>query len=150
MASGLYYYLRHYCDSQATWGVDNTGNHINVPKPLPTTGKIVRTVKTVPYSYYMNVCTVSYSMAWWNWTRWERELDWMALHGVNFPLSFAGGRAVVGMGRCEARENGAWCGRATHKGDPATGRASPLCPSVSINPTQVRNTSGTSCTSPSA
>jgi alpha-N-acetylglucosaminidase len=57
---------------------------------MPKPAELIRQVKTVPYSYYMNVCTVSYSMAWWNWTRWERELDWMALHGINLPLSFAG------------------------------------------------------------
>jgi len=38
----------------------------------------------------MNVCTVSYSAVWWNWERWEREIDWMALQGVNLPLAFTG------------------------------------------------------------
>ena len=28
-------------------------------------------------------------MAFWGWERWERELDWMALHGINVcPSSF--------------------------------------------------------------
>ena len=40
--------------------------------------------------YYQNVCTVSYSMAWWSWARWEREIDWMAMNGLNFILSFTG------------------------------------------------------------
>jgi len=26
----------------------------------------------------------------WNWTRWEKEIDWMALNGVNLPLAFTG------------------------------------------------------------
>ena len=29
-------------------------------------------------------------MAFWNWSRWEQELDWMALHGINLPLGFTG------------------------------------------------------------
>lgn len=29
-------------------------------------------------------------MVWWKWPRWEREIDWMALQGINFPLAFAG------------------------------------------------------------
>ena len=29
-------------------------------------------------------------MAWWGWDRWERELDWMALHGVNLALAHVG------------------------------------------------------------
>jgi hypothetical protein len=29
-------------------------------------------------------------MTFWNWSRWEQEIDWMALHGINFPLAFEG------------------------------------------------------------
>lgn len=44
--------------------------------------------------YYQNVCTVSYSMAWWDFARWEREIDWMAMNGLNLPLSFTGQEVV--------------------------------------------------------
>ena len=30
-------------------------------------------------------------MAFWNWERWEQEIDWMALQGINLPLAFTGG-----------------------------------------------------------
>ena len=46
------------------------------------------------FRYYQNVCTVSYSFVWWNWTRWEREIDWMALNGINLPLAFNGQEAI--------------------------------------------------------
>ena len=26
----------------------------------------------------------------WDWERWEREIDWMALNGINLPLAFTG------------------------------------------------------------
>ena len=26
----------------------------------------------------------------WSWDRWEQEIDWMALNGVNMPLAFSG------------------------------------------------------------
>lgn len=29
-------------------------------------------------------------MAFWDWERWEQEIDWMALQGINLPLAFAG------------------------------------------------------------
>lgn len=29
-------------------------------------------------------------MAWWDFPRWEREIDWMALNGYNLILSFTG------------------------------------------------------------
>ena len=38
----------------------------------------------------MNVCTFGYSYAHWDWKRWEREIDWMALNGINMPLAFVG------------------------------------------------------------
>ncbi|XP_052826472.1 alpha-N-acetylglucosaminidase isoform X2 [Octopus bimaculoides] len=46
------------------------------------------------FRYYQNVCTVSYSFAWFNWTQWETHIDWMALHGINFPLAFTGQEAI--------------------------------------------------------
>lgn len=42
------------------------------------------------YRYYMNVCTFGYSYVWWDWTRWEKEIDWMAMNGINIPLAFVG------------------------------------------------------------
>jgi alpha-N-acetylglucosaminidase len=33
--------------------------------------------------FYQNVCTYSYSYVWWDWSRWEYEIDWMALNGIN-------------------------------------------------------------------
>ena len=33
-------------------------------------------------------------MAFWDWERWEKEIDWMALHGVNLPLAITGTETV--------------------------------------------------------
>ena len=35
-------------------------------------------------------------MAFWDWERWERHIDWMALHGVTMPLNLVGHDAVLG------------------------------------------------------
>jgi len=88
LSAGLGHYLKYYVHVQLSW----TGDQIAaaVPSNLPAVGTKVRTVASDKWSYYMNVCTVSYSAAWWNWTRWEREIDWMALQGVNLPLAFTG------------------------------------------------------------
>lgn len=29
------------------------------------------------------MCTYSYSYVWWDWKRWEYEIDWTALNGIN-------------------------------------------------------------------
>ena len=42
----------------------------------------------------LNAVTVSYSMQWFDWSRWERMIDWMALRGINAPLMPIGHEAV--------------------------------------------------------
>ena len=32
--------------------------------------------------------------AFWDWDRWEKEIDWMAMQGVNMPLAFTGQEAI--------------------------------------------------------
>lgn len=39
----------------------------------------------------------SYSMAFWDWERWEQEIDWMALQGINMPLAFTGQPSLEDM-----------------------------------------------------
>lgn len=48
----------------------------------------------VRFRYYQNVCTQSYSNVWWDWPRWEKEIDWMALNGYNMPLAYTGQEAL--------------------------------------------------------
>jgi alpha-N-acetylglucosaminidase len=84
ISSGLYHYLKHYCNAQMTWGADNL-----IIKTAPKVEK-TRIVTPYKYRYYMNTCTHGYSTVWWNWARWEREIDWMALNSINLPLAFTG------------------------------------------------------------
>ena len=88
ISSGLGYYLRYHALSQISWTGDSLKNIKNKKLP-PLKGKIKK-ISKLQYSYYMNTCTHSYSSAWWDWTRWEREIDWMALNGINLPLAFTG------------------------------------------------------------
>jgi len=34
-------------------------------------------------------------MVWWDWDGWQHKLDWMAMNGINLPLSFTGGVRMV-------------------------------------------------------
>ncbi len=38
--------------------------------------------------------TFSCAACWWNWERWENEIDFMAMNGVNMPLTVVGTEAV--------------------------------------------------------
>lgn len=86
IASALYHYLTAYAHCQVTWN----GSNLKLPAKLPIVKQKV--VKETPYSlrYYLNYCTFNYTMSWWDWSRWEKEIDWMALHGINMPLAITG------------------------------------------------------------
>ena len=88
ISSGLGYYLRYHALSQISWTGDSLKNIKN--KKLPPLKAPIKRISKLQYSYYMNTCTHSYSTSWWDWSRWEREIDWMALNGINLPLAFTG------------------------------------------------------------
>lgn len=46
------------------------------------------------YRHYNNPCVFSYSYAFWTWRRWEREIDLMALMGINMALALEGQEAL--------------------------------------------------------
>ncbi len=86
VASALYFYLTHFCKCQITWN----GTNMHIPKRLPRISKKIHRTSPYRYRYYLNYCTFNYSMSWWDWKRWEKEIDWMALHGINMPLAITG------------------------------------------------------------
>lgn len=89
MAVGLNWYLKYHCSASVSW----TGDQLDLPRPLPD-AEPTRKVCRVPWRYCFNYCTFSYTMPWWDWARWQREIDWMALNGINLPLSVTGQESV--------------------------------------------------------
>lgn len=89
VAAGLNWYLKYYAGVQISWN-NPRQRLLDLPKPKTaerrTTTDLVR--------YYLNYCTASYSMAFWDEKRWQQEIDWMALHGVNLPLITVGSSMV--------------------------------------------------------
>ena len=86
LASAFYYYLTEYAHCQITWN----GENLKLPAKLPSVPVKIRKETPYEYRYYLNYCTLNYSMSWWDWPRWEKEIDWMALHGINMPLAITG------------------------------------------------------------
>ena len=43
---------------------------------------------------YFNVVTYGYTMPFWNEARWDEEIDWMALHGIDMPLMLVGAEGI--------------------------------------------------------
>ena len=86
VATGLNWYLKYYTGNHLCWG----NMTATLPASLPLPDKPERRQTDKRLRYYLNYCTLSYSMAFWDWERWQQELDWMALHGVNLPLAAVG------------------------------------------------------------
>ena len=94
LAMAFNLYLENMCNTSYDWRTYNLQLPIdgttNRDLPRLTIGKIFHKKRSVPLTYYENVCTVSYSQAFWTWNNWQRHLDWMAMQGINFPLAFTG------------------------------------------------------------
>ena len=87
VTTGINWYLNHYAHVNLTWN-QLTADLSGVALPLPATEETHSS--EAPYRYYLNYCTYSYSMSTWTWERWQREIDWMALHGIKMPLQIVG------------------------------------------------------------
>lgn len=79
MTYGLQWYFKKVLHTQTDW--DN--HQLLLPKKLPKVDQVIRQQRTSKYSYYQNVCTVSYSSWTWGWPQWEKHIDWMALNGAS-------------------------------------------------------------------
>ena len=90
LATGLNWYLKYVAGIHLSW--NNSSQKL--PETLPLPKEKIRQETAMQNRYYLNYCTYSYSMAFWDWERWEKEIDWMALHGINMPLSITGMEVV--------------------------------------------------------
>ncbi len=90
IASALNYYLKNYCFCDIGWN----GTNLNLPATLPMVKGTIHKTTPYQYRYYLNYCTFNYTMAWWDWPRWQKDIDWMALNGINLPLAITGEEAV--------------------------------------------------------
>lgn len=91
MAVGLNRYLKKYCLTTVSWYADVA---VELPATLPTQVETERATARVPQRFFLNYCTLGYTMPFWKWRDWERMIDWMALNGVNMPLAITGQEAV--------------------------------------------------------
>ena len=87
VATGINWYLNHVAHVNLTWN-NLTTNLAAVSLPAPAQEE--RHDCHADYRYYLNYCTFGYSMTTWTWKRWQQEIDWMALHGINMPLQIIG------------------------------------------------------------
>ena len=86
LAVGLNHYLKYIAGIHISW------NNLTekLPEILPVPDEPIFMETSLKNRYYLNYCTFSYSMPFWDEDRWMKEIDWMALHGINLVLSMTG------------------------------------------------------------
>lgn len=89
LCRGFYDYLKTNNLGMVSW----ENKSIRWPERLPDTARR-KVVSPVRHHYYLNAVTYGYTAPYWTWDRWEREIDWMALHGINLPLALAATEAI--------------------------------------------------------
>jgi alpha-N-acetylglucosaminidase len=89
IAHGFYDYLRSSGLGMVGWA----GTRLDIPKRWPD-APLKRVETPYKFRFYFNVVTYGYTLPYWNWQRWEQELDWMALHGINMPLALVATEAI--------------------------------------------------------
>lgn len=99
-------YMNKACRSMKTW----SGEHLSLPARWPDY-KSEKKVTPYDFRYFLNVCTFGYTAPYWDWNRWEKEIDWMALRGINMPLATIANESIaervwlkMGLSKEEIRE----------------------------------------------
>lgn len=88
--NGIYDYLKKHCNLQLSW----CGNKsIEIESLVMFDGTMDKRIEQ-KFRVYLNYCTLDYTMCWWNFERWEKEIDFMAMNGINMPLAPIGAEAV--------------------------------------------------------
>lgn len=86
---GVYDFVTKNGYGIASW----SGSRLSLPEKLEGS-KTQNVTSPFEHHYYFNVVTYGYSMPYWDWHRWEQEIDWMALHGLDMPLALVANEAI--------------------------------------------------------
>ncbi|MBN8456375.1 MAG: alpha-N-acetylglucosaminidase C-terminal domain-containing protein [Verrucomicrobia bacterium] len=90
LCRGAYDYLRANKLGTVGWAGPRLRLSDRFPDAAETTG-------TSPFRirHCYNVVTFGYTTPYWGWERWERELDWMAMHGYNMVMAPVATEAIA-------------------------------------------------------
>lgn len=82
MAVGLNAFLKKYCGVHIS---QQTAN-VTMPETMPVVAGSLTGSSPYDVRYAYNYCTLSYTMPFYGFDEWQRELDYLALSGVNLIL----------------------------------------------------------------
>ncbi|SOD83558.1 alpha-N-acetylglucosaminidase [Streptomyces sp. 1222.2] len=90
LLTGLNTYLARVAKADISWN----GEQLDLPRLLPAPDGEIAGSANVPHRFALNDTNDGYTGPYRDWEAWERELDVLALHGINEVLVYTGGDAV--------------------------------------------------------
>ncbi len=88
LAVAYYHFMRDYCG--AYFAADHSLAYGEFELPNEKSEGEIKAEYRTCFEY----TTFSCSACWWSWERWEKEIDFMAMNGINMPLATVGTEAV--------------------------------------------------------
>ncbi len=89
-AMGLNHYLKYFCNVQVT----QQTTQVKMPSKMPRIPEIISCRSPYEVRYAYNYCTLSYTMPFFGYEQWQRELDFLLLSGVNLILDLTATEAL--------------------------------------------------------
>lgn len=89
LCRGFYDFIRSQKAGINSW----SGNRLQWPAHVQE-GLTKKVVSPYRYHYYYNPVTYGYTLPYWDWEQWQKEIDWMAFHGINMPLALVANEAI--------------------------------------------------------
>lgn len=86
LVAGYGWYLKNIAKVHFSWN----GDRLALPSPLPVPASPVTIESPWNTVFAYNYCTLSYTAAFWDWNRWQREIDFLALNGFTHAMVTAG------------------------------------------------------------
>lgn len=90
LLTGVNTYLTRVARADISWN----GEQLDLPRQLPAVGTEITGRANVPHRFAFNDTNEGYTGPYRDWPAWERELDVLALHGINEVLVYIGSDAV--------------------------------------------------------
>ncbi len=79
---GVNWYLKYVAHLQ----ISTNGSQLNLRGKLPLPAESIEHEARYPYRYALNENTDGYSSPYWDWKRWQHEIDVLAFSGINAML----------------------------------------------------------------
>lgn len=87
---GVNWYLKYVAHRQVSTNGDRLGD-----EPLPLPDDAIEHDARFPWRYALNQNTDGYTTPYWDWPRWQREIDLYALSGINAMIVERGMDSVL-------------------------------------------------------